>query len=93
MPVRYRDGQTLSSPFFCKAASIDFLLSLLKSCQNLAIIRNSLYLCIQVLLMAVNSPWSLSAEWWYDFSGIIIALVLYSVMSLNLGNSIDIYTT
>lgn len=26
------------------------------------------YLCIQVLQMAVDSPWSLSAEWWYDFS-------------------------
>ena len=28
----------------------------------------------------------------YDLCGIIIALVLYSVMSLNLGNSIDINT-
>ena len=35
----------------------------------------------------------LSAGWWYDFWGIIIALVLYSVLSKNLATSIDIYTT
>ena len=35
---------------------------------------------------------SLSVGWLYDFRGIIIALVLYSVMSLNLGNSIDTHT-
>ena len=35
---------------------------------------------------------SLSAGWQCDFCGINIALVLYSVMSLNLGNSIDTHT-
>ena len=35
---------------------------------------------------------SLSVGWQCDFRGIIIALVLYSVMSLNLGNSIDTHT-
>ncbi len=36
---------------------------------------------------------SLSAGWRYDFRWLIIAQVLYSVMSLNLGNSQDTHRT
>ena len=36
---------------------------------------------------------SLSAGWRYDFRWLIIALVLYSVMSLNLATSTDNYET
>ena len=63
--------------------------------NNLDII---LYLCTKVsanrhnmaLLRQVFEP-----QWRcrYDFCGIIIALVLYSVLSKNLATSTDIYTT
>ena len=69
-----------------------------KVAQFFCILLFSSYFCIKYRWCAVNGVRprdmiSLSAGWRYNFRGIIIALVLYSVMSLNLGNSIDIYTT